>query len=797
MEMQEKQRLKEGLSRAILYLFVGALLFSANYYLDLNVLKSGDIAPSEQVFVFDYSKDLDLPINGVLRFSNGEGVINEFEEIYTNKENREYVVRMNGGRVWGNFELSNAKVNIIVENVVIIPDNSIFDLKYVDGRLEIATYNGETYLGFLNSEVSNMGFGDQFSDRFMNVLPVARDTQVKLTVAKVNADFSKLLPMKLAKSMDLYSAITSAMRSEIFVSENIQKDLAFTEGIKVGIRSSFSSENFADNGSFFGSFVNLLKSNLIFVKDKTKRYEYDSALSHLNGAIYYAVNLKNTEAKNSLFEFDLYVKEKNLFLDNEFLKIFDAYLDLLSVFRASDNEFLVLEHFMNASSESDIKKVLVTLSILRRNVYNAMNFSELLARESLEKYFKYFDGVSAVLKKDPSYAKFLSFQNQILDNLLLRSSVFYSQKFFQIKSGLEEILLSTISDEYLINELKQSFVSLKLDFLARAWSYLKSEKISAENASLIYDLLLSDIKEVLSDEKMTDLAVLNLFKKQLESVYDQYDYLKNVQYSASALYGSTHEERFATYLKDRLIIPDLNGFLESAQEEKTLDEVKAQIVEFLGQNGITKVQFSDFENVNQRFLKISANISGYDFEAIFDQDAASFKDIWAYDEDVSTSSVKISNLLSLFQRKFVEKSVTVPENLDAEAEIQSHAERVAKNFVKDTLLKSGFVLEIENISISNNDSTVFRLSDVYVNGNPDIVLTFDYVSTDESARNLYVIYDGKPVVLDGPYTLKELSDLVLNKADFSALSEEILNENTSLEETTENTEENTSARVTR
>ncbi len=797
MEMQEKQRLKEGLSRAILYLFVGALLFSANYYLDLNVLKSGDIAPSEQVFVFDYSKDLDLPINGVLRFSNGEGVINEFEEIYTNKENREYVVRMNGGRVWGNFELSNAKVNIIVENVVIIPDNSIFDLKYVDGRLEIATYNGETYLGFLNSEVSNMGFGDQFSDRFMNVLPVARDTQVKLTVAKVNADFSKLLPMKLAKSMDLYSAITSAMRSEIFVSENIQKDLAFTEGIKVGIRSSFSSENFADNGSFFGSFVNLLKSNLIFVKDKTKRYEYDSALSHLNGAIYYAVNLKNTEAKNSLFEFDLYVKEKNLFLDNEFLKIFDAYLDLLSVFRASDNEFLVLEHFMNASSESDIKKVFVTLSILRRNVYNAMNFSELLARESLEKYFKYFDGVSAVLKKDPSYAKFLSFQNQILDNLLLRSSVFYSQKFFQIKSGLEEILLSTISDEYLINELKQSFVSLKLDFLARAWSYLKSEKISAENASLIYDLLLSDIKEVLSDEKMTDLAVLNLFKKQLESVYDQYDYLKNVQYSASALYGSTHEERFATYLKDRLIIPDLNGFLESAQEEKTLDEVKAQIVEFLGQNGITKVQFSDFENVNQRFLKISANISGYDFEAIFDQDAASFKDIWAYDEDVSTSSVKISNLLSLFQRKFVEKSVTVPENLDAEAEIQSHAERVAKNFVKDTLLKSGFVLEIENISISNNDSTVFRLSDVYVNGNPDIVLTFDYVSTDESARNLYVIYDGKPVVLDGPYTLKELSDLVLSKADFSALSEEILNENTSLEETTENTEENTSARVSR
>ncbi len=296
---------------------------------------------------------------------------------------------------------------------------------------------------------------------------------------------------------------------------------------------------------------------------------------------------------------------------------------------------------------------------------------------------------------------------------------------------------------------------------------------------------------------MKDLAVLNLFKKQLESVYDQYDYLKNVQYSSSALYGSTHEERFATYLKDRLIIPDLDDFIGATQVEKSVDEVKAQIIEFLGQNGITRVVFSDFENVNQRFLKISANISGYDFEAVFDQDVASFKDIRAYDQDVSTSSVKISNLLSLFQRKFVEKSVTVPENLDVQVEIQSHAERVAKNFVKDTLIKSGFVLEIDNIVISNNDSTVFRLSDVYVNGNPDIVLTFDYVSTDESARNLYVIYDGKPVVLDGPYTLKELSDLVLSKADFSALSEEILNENPDLVETSDNTEENTSVRVTR
>ncbi|MDX9971247.1 MAG: hypothetical protein RBS56_05080 [Candidatus Gracilibacteria bacterium] len=797
MEIFEKQQLKEGISRALIYLFVGFLLFSANFYLDANVLKSTDVEISETDFVFDYSKDLELPINGVLRFSSEEGVNNDFEEVFLNTDKREYVIRMNEGRLWGNFELSNAKVNIIVGNTVIVPDNSTFDLKFFDGKMEIATYNGETYLGFLNPGVSEMGFADQFSDRFMNVLLVARDTQAKLTVSKVNEDFSKLLPLKLAKSMDLYSAITSAMREEKFVSENLNKDLNFVESVISKVRMEFSSENYAKSSRVIGSFINLLKSNLTFVEDKSLRFKYDSALSNLNSAIYFAVNFKNAEMKEALLDFDLFVSENDLMADQEFLKIFNAYLDLLSVFKASDNEYLVLEHFVLLSNGGEFNKVYITLRALRRNVYNSMDFGDKMARESLKSYFEYFDLVISVLKKNISYAKFISFQNQILDNLLLRSYVFYSPEFFKIKSGLEEMLLSTISDEYLKNEYMQSFVSLKLDFLARAWVFLKSEKIGVEDASLIYELLLSDIKDSLSDEKLTDLAVLSLFKKQLEPIYDQYDYLKNVQYSSSALYGSTHEERFATYLKDRLIIPDLDGFLGVEEEVKTLDELKTEIVEVLSQSGINKVEFFDFENVNQRFLKISANISGYDFEAILDQDAYSFKDIKAYDELVSDSSVKISSLLGLFQRKFVEKSVEVPENLDVEAEIESHAQRVAKNFVKETLSKFDFSVELENISISNTDSTVFRLSDVYLAGNLDVVLTFDYVSTDETARNLYVIYEGKPVVLDGPYSLETLANLVLNKTDFSALTEEVLGESAGDLETGENTEENITTRVTR
>lgn len=789
MEKIEIQNLKEGLVKAFSYVVVSILLFSANIYLDTNLLASVSEKISEKSFVLDTSKDLDLPINGKFRFFNEENFVNNIEEVFVDEDNREYVFRLNSGRIWVNTEISNAKINIIVGNTVVIPDNSIFDLKYIDGKMELSTYNGETYLAFLNEVDSIFRFSDQFSDIYSNVLLVARDTFVKLTMSKVSADFSKLLPLKLAKSMDTYSSISGAMREEPFVKENIGKDFSFFEDVRSTFRMSFSSPDYAVSNGFVSEIIRGVKSNLVFSDTKNKSLKINTALSYLNSAIHFSVNSDLANAKNSLLDFDLFVKKENLFSDLDFLNVYNAYLDLLSIFKASDSEFLIVEHFIS-SDDMIIEKNFMSLNTLRRNVYSSMDFSDLIAISALKTYYQEFDKFLPKIRKDSRFEKFISFQNQILDNLFLRSSIFYSEEFFRVKQNLEDLLLDTIQDEYLREEVVQSFISMKFDFLARAWSFLKTEKLSLENADMIYSMLISDIKDYLSDEKIVKLAVSGLFNKQLETVLNQYAYIQNFEYNSSVLFGSTHAERFDAYIENRAFIPNLGDFSDTLATQKTVEDVASQIVELFEQNSLSNIDILDLEQFDQRFVKFSARISGYDFTALFDRESESVKEIFAYDELVSESPVKFSNLLTLLERKFADIDL-LEEEVDVDEEIESHAQRVAKNFVMDFVSSYGFVVELSNISISNLDSTVFRLENIYQKDNNETVLSFDYSSKDEKARNLYIIYDSRPVVLDGPFSLEELSSLLIDKTDFEALAEELVSKPllVDTEETTDKIEE--------
>lgn len=785
---ENNPNLKENLVKGGIYLFVSVLIFSANFYLDFNFINSAKVdSVNVSEYVFDYSKDLKIPLNGVLRFSKEEGIVNDFEEVSVDEENNEYVYRLNSGRIWGNFEISNAKVNILVGNAVIIPDHSRFDLKFNDGKMELSTYNGETFLGFLSEIFDKIDYADEFSERYLNVLLVARDSQAVLTVSKISSDFSKLLPQKLAKTMDLFGAISSKMKEDEFVLYNNTEDLKFSESIKDKVKKEFSRDDYDSASSFVGNLIYFVKDNLTLIEDKNIRGKAQKAFEYLNYAIFNAVNLNIEEMNVALTDFDFFTKENSLFEDSDFLKIFNSYMELFSVFRTSDPEYAVFEHFIG-DSDLSLQKVYETMGILKRNIYTSLDFSETLAQESLRKYFKYYEKANNVLKKQENYKSFVNFQNQIMDNFLYRSSVFYEDDFFANKKELENDLLVLTTDEYLHKELLQSFVSVKIDLLNRTWSFLLNEKIEIEVAKSIFERLFNEIKDVLSDESLSDVAVLDLFKKQLESLFEKQAYLENVQYNSSSLYGTNHEERFSAYLKDRDIIPNIDTLFSSSDSPvKELPELKEDLNKFFIENSILSAVLLDFEDANQRYVKITASVGGYDFEADFDRYALSFKNIDAYDQMVSESSVNLSNLESLLERKFADKAPVV--EVDADAEIESHAQRVAKNFVLDKISEFGFSLSLDNIKIVRTDSAVFRVSDVFLSENKDVVVTFDYVSSDEKVRNLYIVYDGKPLILDGPYELIELKDMLLDKVDFVSLAESVLAESsTEISETDTNEE---------
>jgi len=315
-------------------------------------------------------------------------------------------------------------------------------------------------------------------------------------------------------------------------------------------------------------------------------------------------------------------------------------------------EYQIYEHFIK-KTDGNLSQIYETLDILKRNVYSSLDFSTALARESFLNYLTFLNANKANLKNTDKYKMFLNFQNQIFDNFLLRSEVFYDISFFEFKKIIEQDLLEIVDDDYLHNELIQAYISIKIDFLNRAWSFLKAERITLQTAKDVFSILFDDIKSLMQEDLISGLGVLDLFKRQLEVLNNQNDYLFNFQYNSSIIYGLNHEERFEAYLRDREIVPNLEAiFVKNFEEEKTLEVIKEELLTYLTNNNFSNVEFLDFENNLQRHVKIRANLSGYVFEAEFDRVSNSFKNVLAYEEVVSESPVRIANLESLFQRKF-------------------------------------------------------------------------------------------------------------------------------------------------
>jgi hypothetical protein len=63
MELSEKQNLKEGLFKIVIYSVVALFLFFINYYFDFNVFSQKTDVLEEDFLTIDYADDLVLPIN--------------------------------------------------------------------------------------------------------------------------------------------------------------------------------------------------------------------------------------------------------------------------------------------------------------------------------------------------------------------------------------------------------------------------------------------------------------------------------------------------------------------------------------------------------------------------------------------------------------------------------------------------------------------------------------------------------------------------------------------------------------
>ena len=99
--------------------------------------------------------------------------------------------------------------------------------------------------------------------------------------------------------------------------------------------------------------------------------------------------------------------------------------------------------------------------------------------------------------------------------------------------------------------------------------------------------------------------------------------------------------------------------------------------------------------------------------------------------------------------------------------IESIAERTAKKYIADEIAQYGFVIEIENITVVEELNAIYRVEDIYLEGFEDKRLMFDILmASDGLVTDILMVIDGDPVMLEGKYTLEELSSLVASETDF-------------------------------
>lgn len=725
---------KIGLSKvavkAVAFAVIGFLAIFATFFLEGGFAeyneKSADVLNALDVSSGDFEND-----RSVFRFNGEEKEISSSDGIY----------KFENGNVWVNTILSNMDLNIVMDKVVLMPKNASFDLSFDGSKILLSVYDGDVYLGFLKDGVKTSGVLNPYDGAFMQTMLVPRDSSVSVGLSKITPKIEKLLYLKLMKEFK-YSPIAADVRNSQWVKKNLNEDRKYAESVKQEVVSKILKRGeFKEKGVL----LRVVTKALTFVPEKKEESKRNVDFAELNNAIYFETNLESRGEVD-----DFYIP------DDENL---ETYIEELLVFSPGDPQYeIYLDILVDKFSEEKYS----ALNNLWQGVYRGMNVNEAKTEEAFDKYYAFLKKLYG--SEGSEYANFISYQNQLIDNLLLRYSAFYEKKYFDVKNELEQEMLRLEKDAEQKRELRQAFVSNKINFLKRLMKFFFEKNFEIDKTKEMLGSLVEEVN-VLMPNDGSGVAVTEVFEDKLADIGDFWGYLSTTEYHTSKTYGNSHKERYESYLEDKdkvwsfiNIQEDILG--ESKRSEVSLLDVSAEVLAVFNANeDIENLEIGEIKDVDQRFVKVTATIGGYTFEADYDRDKGWIKDVSAFGEVVSEDAVALDALLDLMQKKFADLDVEVPKE-DVPGE--NYAQRVARAFIAEKLNAAGFVVTLDDVSVVDELAAVYRVESVAVADKKDLELTFDFKMNGEVAINVYLKTDGVGFVLDGEYSLEDLYKMALS-----------------------------------
>ncbi len=274
------------------------------------------------------------------------------------------------------------------------------------------------------------------------------------------------------------------------------------------------------------------------------------------------------------------------------------------------------------------------------------------------------------------------------------------------------------------------------------------------------------------------MAVIELFEAQLNDIEDFWGYLSSADYQTK-FYGSTHEERYEAYLKEREQVFDFDDlregvFGEVTEEAVSVEELALKVEEILAAKAEISSVVVEAEDAKERYLPISAVVGGYPFKALFDRDTELLSEVFAYDEEVSSRPVPAEKLFGLIAQKFGDLAEDSAEDAtEEELAVESVAARRARLYVSEVLGDLGLEVSIEDVSTVSATEAIYRVSEVFLaDTDEEVRASFEVMMNGEKVRGLFVTVSGEPQFLEGEFTLEELGVILEAERRFVESGEE-------------------------
>lgn len=778
-ETKTKSGFLLNLIKNLVFLLVAATATFGIFMLERHYVLS-QVVVEQKFTTFDYAKENVVPERGIVRFADSAVYAQAqplMDIVKSDLVKKEYVFKFGSGKFWGDFQASDAKVNFLVgDKVVLIPDGAEFDVEFDGNSLNVTVYNGDVYLGFLETGVAYSSYVDPYGTIFMNRMIVPRGSQVTIPLSRVDQKLKELLYSRLVNEFR-YTGISQAERDADWVKKNQILDRDYIEGLRQDFVSDVRDGGLSSSEGAISDFIYWAEEGLSFVPEKKQEKMIERLFNFLNDSVYYSSVGDTVKAQDYLTKFNDYfgLIQPYVGQDQKYYDEVDSYIEKLSIFTPNDPQYLVYKYLLDKKFAAK-RGVYDVVDKLWMDVYKGMDLNSVAAKAALDTYFNYLDktiGKNADIKAvNPDFYKYyLAYQNQLFENLFLRYSIFYQDAYFAVKNMLEQEYLSLFDQGQLKSELSSDLISRKLDFLRRLIKYFFDEDMEVNRAKDIVARLVEEINDLMPAQG-AQVAVVSLFETQLKNLGDFWGYLNSAEYNSTKTYGLTHKDRYAVYLQDRDKIWSFVNVTEDVlgkndeTKQFTVDDVKAEVQAVFDKTQmVTNLEMDPLTDVNQRFVKVRFVMGGYVVGATYDRDGETVKEVKVMDTVISDEPVKLDSLMQMIADKFSDQQGKVQAPIagsDINKDIETNAQRIARIYISNKIQAAGFTISENQVKLVDEAKVIYRVENIMVKSSPDIVVTFDYMATKEKVANLYFKLKDQPIVMDGEYTIAEVHDLIVN-----------------------------------